>query len=82
LLTLLDEATKVMQDEMIKNVSNIEKYQPVSLLHDQFVLMNSRGILENFEELYLDKFLRWTPNFERGSTSRDNFYGSSGTWPY
>ena len=34
LLTLLDAATKVMQDsneEMIKNVSNIEKCQPVSL---------------------------------------------------
>ena len=31
LLTLLYVATKVMQDEMIKNVSNIEKYQPVSL---------------------------------------------------
>ena len=34
LLTLLDAATKVMQEEMIKNVSNIEKYQPFSLLHD------------------------------------------------
>jgi hypothetical protein len=34
LLTLLDAATKVMQDfseEMIKKVSNIEKCQPVSL---------------------------------------------------
>ena len=31
LLTLLDAVTKVMQDEMIKNVSNIEKCQPVSL---------------------------------------------------
>ena len=40
LLTLLDAATKVMQEEMIKNVSNIEKYQPFSLLHDQFVLSN------------------------------------------
>ena len=40
LLTLLDAATKVMQEEMIKNVSNIEKYQPFSLLHDQFVLVN------------------------------------------
>ena len=29
LLTLLDAATKVMQEEMIKNVSNIEKYQPL-----------------------------------------------------
>jgi hypothetical protein len=42
LLTLLDASTKVMQEEMIKdvgkNVSNIEKYQPFSLLHDQFVL--------------------------------------------
>ena len=38
LLTLLDAATKVIQDEMIKNASNIEKCQPVSLLHDQFVL--------------------------------------------
>jgi hypothetical protein len=27
-----------MQEEMIKNVSNIQKYQPFSLLHDQFVL--------------------------------------------
>ena len=34
LLTLLDAATKAMQEEMIKNVSNIEKYQPFSLLHD------------------------------------------------
>ena len=34
LLTILDAATKVMQEEMIKNVSNIEKYQPFSLLHD------------------------------------------------
>ena len=34
LLTLLYVATKVMQEEMIKNVSNIEKYQPVSLLND------------------------------------------------
>ena len=40
LLTLLDAATKVMQEEMIKNVSNIQKYQPFSLLHDQFVLCN------------------------------------------
>ena len=40
LLTLLDAATKVMQEAMIKNVSNIEKYQPFSLLHDQFVLCN------------------------------------------
>ena len=40
LLTLLDAATKVMQEEMIKNVSNIKKYQPFSLLHDQFVLRN------------------------------------------
>ena len=39
LLTLLDAATKVMQDEMIKNVSNIGKYQPIFLLHDQFVLV-------------------------------------------
>jgi hypothetical protein len=34
LLTLLDAATKVMQvsnEEMNKNVSNIEKCQPVSL---------------------------------------------------
>ena len=34
LLTLLDAATKVMQDsneEMIENVLNIEKCQPVSL---------------------------------------------------
>ena len=34
MLTLLDAATKVMQDfneEMIKKVSNIEKCQPVSL---------------------------------------------------
>ena len=38
LLTLLDAATKAMQEEVIKNVSNIEKYQPFSLLHDQFVL--------------------------------------------
>jgi len=41
LLTLLDAATKVMQEEMIKNVSNIKKYQPFSLLHDQFVLYNT-----------------------------------------
>ena len=43
LLTLLDAATKVMQDsneEMIKNVSNIEKCQPFSLKHDQFALAN------------------------------------------
>ena len=39
-LTLLDAATKVMQEEMNKNVSNIKKYQPFSLLHDQFVLQN------------------------------------------
>ena len=41
LLTLLDAATKAMQDfdyKMIKNVLNIEKYQHVSLLYDQFVL--------------------------------------------
>ena len=38
LLKILDAATKVMQEEMIKNVSNIKKYQPFSLLHDQFVL--------------------------------------------
>ena len=38
LLTLLDAATKVMQEEIIKKISNIEKYQPFSLLHDQFVL--------------------------------------------
>ena len=29
LLTLLDAATKVMQDEMIKNVSNIENYRTI-----------------------------------------------------
>ena len=44
-MTLLDAATKVMQDEMIKNVSNIEKYQPVSLLHDQFVLIDMHQTL-------------------------------------
>jgi hypothetical protein len=27
-------ATKAMQEEIIKNASNIEKYQPFSLLHD------------------------------------------------
>ena len=37
-LTLLDAATKVTQEEMTKNVSNIEKYQSLSLLHDKFVL--------------------------------------------
>jgi hypothetical protein len=44
LLTLLDAATKVIQDEMIKNASNIEKCQPVSLLHDQFVLSKGTHI--------------------------------------
>ena len=59
LLTLLDAATKVMQEEMIKNVSNIEKYQPFSLLHDQFVLSGNQsvGFLEIFEFLLFD-FLR------------------------
>jgi hypothetical protein len=33
LLTLLDAATKSMQEEIIKNVSNIQKYQPFFLLH-------------------------------------------------
>ena len=41
LLTLLDAATKAMQDEMIENVSNIEKCQPVSLYHEQFALANA-----------------------------------------
>ena len=44
LLTLLDAATKVIQDEMIKNASNIKKCQPVSLLHDQFVLSKGTHI--------------------------------------
>ena len=35
-----------MQEEMIKNVSNIEKYQPFSLLHDQIVLLNRPEILK------------------------------------
>ena len=46
LLTLLDAATKVMQEEIIKNVSNIEKYQPFSLSHDQFVLQNILPLLK------------------------------------
>jgi hypothetical protein len=45
LLTLLDAATKAMQEEMIKNVSNIEKYQPFSLLHDQFVLFDGQLVI-------------------------------------
>jgi hypothetical protein len=49
LLTLLEAATKVMQEEMIKNVSNIEKYQPFSLLHDQFVLSNVCDPLRIYE---------------------------------
>jgi hypothetical protein len=52
-LTLLDAATKVMQEEMIKNVSNIEKYQPFSLLHDQFVL-----IFIWLQEFSIDNFLK------------------------
>jgi hypothetical protein len=39
-----------------------------------FILMNSRGE-PNLRGLYVG---RWrTPNLERGSVSRDNFYGSS-----
>ena len=38
-----------MQEEMIKNVSNIEKYQPFSLLHDQFVLSNVCDPLRIYE---------------------------------
>ena len=47
LLTLLDAATKSIQDEMVKNVPNIEKYQPVSLLHDQFVLSNASDYIHS-----------------------------------
>jgi hypothetical protein len=53
---------------MIKNVSNMEKCQPVSLLHDQFVLKNINSGAHfllltyfesiNFRSLY---FLKWCP---------------------
>ena len=56
LLTLLDAATKVMQEEMIENASNIEKYQPFFLLHDQFVLISV--MLANLRYLICDMDFR------------------------
>ena len=54
-----------------------------------FWLMKSRGgppLVDEFQRripfggLYVDKFQRRTPHLERRSASRDNFYGSSGTF--
>ena len=67
LLTLLDAATKVMQEEMIKNVSNIEKYQPFSLLHDQFVLT------------YVTPYKGWPSTF---NYNRNEESGSQGVYIY
>ena len=59
LLTLLDAATKVMQEEMIKNVSNIQKYQPFSLLHDQFVLNCMNLFLANPSSVILSSWKKF-----------------------
>ena len=45
----VNATTKVMQEEMIKNVSNIEKYQPVSLLNDLFALNNGTIVGSSFK---------------------------------